>query len=242
MSQVSINMIKLIMSDMDNTLVPLYTQDKFVDIWFRDIAKKFYEHGLNQAVALNAMNDGCRAMVFNTGEKRNIDVFYEVACARSGYTREELEPVIDDYYATTFENVREIARENPYAPEIARLMREKAEHTVLATMPMFPLEACEKRLRCVGLDASMFDLVTTCDFSSYCKPNENYYAEILMHFGVKPKEALMIGNDVREDMEPCEQLGIETFLVTDHIITHNLPYSRFEQGNYPVLIEYLKSL
>ena len=39
------------------------------------------------------------------------------------------------------------------------------------------------------------------------------------HFGVKPNEVLMIGNDVREDMEPCEQLGIETFLVTDHIIT-----------------------
>ena len=36
-------MIKLIMSDLDNTLLPLYTQEKFVDIWFRDVAKKFYE-------------------------------------------------------------------------------------------------------------------------------------------------------------------------------------------------------
>ena len=36
----------------------------------------------------------------------------------------------------------------------------------------------------------------------------------------------MIGNDVREDMEPCEQRsGIDTFLVTDHLITHKLPYS-----------------
>ena len=235
-------MIKLIMCDLDNTLLPLYTQEKFVDIWFRDVAKKFYEHHLNQAIGLNAMNEGCRAMVFNKGGKLNIDVFYEVACELSGYTREQLEAVMNDYYATTFDNVREIARENPYAPQIARLMREKAEHAVIATMPMFPIEACNKRLSWVGLNASMFDLVTTCDYSSTCKPNTQYYAEILEDFNVKPHQALMIGNDVREDMEPCEQLGIDTFLVTEHLITHNLPYSRFRQGNYPDLIEYLDSL
>lgn len=235
-------MLKLIMCDLDNTLLPLYTQEKFVEIWFRDVAKKFREHGLNPAVALNAMNEGCRAMIFNKGGKLNNDVFYEVASGLSGYTREQLEPVMDDYYGSTFENVREIARENPYAVEIAQLMREKAEHAVIATMPMFPIEACDRRLRWVGLEAKMFDLVTTCDYSSYCKPSPQYFAQILEDFGVKPNEALMIGNDVREDMEPCEQLGIDTFLVTDHIITHNLPYSRFRQGNYPALITYLKSL
>ena len=235
-------MIKLIMCDLDNTLLPLYTQEKFVDIWFRDVARKFREHEMDPARAINAMNDGCRAMVFNKSKKLNIDVFYDVACERSGYTREELEPVMDDYYATTFDNVREIARENPYAPEIARLMREKAEHAVIATMPMFPLTACDKRLSWVGLSASMFDLVTTCDYSSACKPNLKYFQEILDDFGVKPQEALMIGNDVREDMEPCEQLGIDTFLVTDHIIAHGLPYRRFRQGNYPMLIDFLKSI
>ena len=230
------------MCDLDNTLLPLYTQDKFVEIWFRDVAKKFREHGLNPAVAINAMNEGCRAMVFNTGEKKNIEVFYDVACELSGYTREELEPVMDDYYATTFDNVRTIAKENPYAPEIARLMKEKAEHTVIATMPMFPIGACDRRLSWVGLSAEMFDLVTTCDFSSYCKPSPQYFQEILDRFGVKPKEALMIGNDVREDMEPCEKLGINEFLVTDHIITHQLPYSRFRQGTYEELTAYLKAL
>lgn len=235
-------MKKLIMCDLDNTLLPLYTQDKFVDIWFRDVARKFHEHGLDASRAVNAMNEGCRAMVFNKGEKLNIDIFYEVACERSGYTREQLEPVMDDYYSTTFENVREIAGENPYAPQIARLMREKAQYAVIATMPMFPLKACDARLRWVGLGAGMFDLVTTCDYSSSCKPSKKYFEEILNDFGVKPSEALMIGNDVREDMEPCEQLGIDTYLVMDHLIDHRLPYRRFRQGNYPDLIEFLKKL
>ena len=239
---VSVKKMKLIMCDLDNTLLPLYTQEKFVEIWFRDVAKKFREHGLNAAVALNAMNEGCRAMVFNTTGRLNVDVFFEVAGETSGYSRAELEPVINDYYRTSFENVREIARENPYAPEIASLMRQKADYTVIATMPMFPLSAVDSRLNWVGLRAAAFDLVTTCDYSSFCKPNPKYFAEILDDFGVKPKDALMIGNDVREDMEPCEKLGINTFLVTDHIITHNLPYSRFRQGTYADLIEFLKGL
>lgn len=233
---------KLIMSDLDNTLLPMYTQDKFVDIWFRDVAKVFRRHGIDPSVALNAMNDGCRAMIFNKGVKPNIDIFFDAACERSGFAREAIEPVIDEYYVTLFDNVREIARENPYAPEIARLMRSKAQYAVIATMPMFPLTACDQRMRWVGLRADMFDLVTTCDYSSYCKPNPAYYAEIMEDFGVTADETLMIGNDVREDMEPCEKLGVDVFLVKDHMITHGLDYARFRQGKYEDLIKFLEGL
>ena len=235
-------MKKLIMSDLDNTLIPVITQEKFVDIWFRDIAKIFHRHRLDPSRALNAMNDGCRAMLFNKGTKPNIDVFFDAAVEVSGYSREEIEPVIDEYYSTTYENVRKITLENPYAPQIARLMRKKSEFAVIATMPLFPLDACDKRMSWTGIRADMFDLVTTCDYSSYCKPNPKYYKEILADFGVKPKDALMIGNDVREDMEPCEKLGIDTFLVTDYIIDHGLDHSRFRKGSYADLIKYLESL
>ena len=235
-------MKKLIMSDLDNTLLPLYTQKEFVEIWFRDVAKKFYEYGLNQAVLLNAVNDGCRAMIFNDGKRSNIDVFYDVVTEKSGYARAQLDPVFADYYSSTFANVKEIAGENPYAPEIARLMREKAEYAVIATMPMFPIEAAATRMGWIGLKPEMFDLVTTCDYSSYCKPNPGFFREILEDFGVDPKDALMIGNDVREDMEPCEELGIDVFLVTDNIITHGLEYDRFRQGTTAELIDFLKAL
>ena len=235
-------MKKLIMCDLDNTLLPLYTQEKFVEIWFRDVARIFRAHGLDPSAAVYGMNDGCRAMVFNNSGRRNIDVFYDVACARSGYTREQLEPLITEYYVTAFANVKELTRENPYAPEIARLMRLRSDYAVIATMPMFPLNACDQRLQWVGLSCEGFDLVTTCDYSIACKPNPRYYQQILDEFGVDAQDALMIGNDVREDMMPCEKLGIDTFLVTDHILTHGLDYKRFRQGSYPELIEYLRSL
>ena len=40
-SVIVLNKYKLIMSDLDNTLLPIVTQEKFVEIWFRDIAAKF---------------------------------------------------------------------------------------------------------------------------------------------------------------------------------------------------------
>lgn len=235
-------MKKLIMCDLDNTLLPVITQERFVEIWFRDIAVKLIEHKLDPSRVLHAMNDGYRAMILNKGVKSNLDVFYDVTCELSGCTRAQLEPVMDDYYSTTFANVRDITRENPYAPEIARLIRAKSEYAVIATMPMFPIEACDARLRWVGLDAGMFDLVTTCDYSSYCKPDPRYFSQILEDFGVSAADALMIGNDVREDMEPCEKLGIDAFLVEDYLLDHGRDYARFRRGFYPDLIDFLEAL
>lgn len=233
---------KLIMTDLDNTLLPIITQDKFVEIWFTDVAKKFYDYHMNQAIALNAINDGCRAMILNNGKMPNEEVFYRTAVRISGYSREKLDEVLSDYYRTTFQNVRKIVEVNHFAPKIVSLIKQKAKYTAVATMPLFPLSACDARMRWTGISADMFDLVTSFDQSSYAKPNPLYYREILDRFHVKPEEVLMIGNDVREDMIPCASLGIDVFLVTNHMITHDLDYSRFPQGTYEELIvEYLNS-
>lgn len=233
---------KLIMSDLDNTLLPMYTQERFVEIWFRDIAKVFRNHGMDPARGVDGVNRGVRAMIYNDGVRKNIEVFYDKACEVSGYSREEIAGVTYDYYTSTFENVYDITLPNPFAVQIAGLMGEKSRCTAIATMPVFTIEAVEMRLRWVGLRSSMFDFVTTAETSSACKPNPLYFQEILERFGVKAEETLMIGNDVREDMEPCKKLGIDTFLVTNHMITHDLPFDGYRQGTYGDLVEFLRSL
>lgn len=230
------------MSDLDNTLLPIYTQDTFVEIWFRDITEKFRSYGLDPVRAVNGVNQGIRAMLYNEGKKKNIEVFYDEVEKISGYTREQIEPPTLDYYTTTFENVYDITLPNPYAVRIAQLMREKAGHAVVATMPIFTIEAVTMRMGWVGLRPEMFDHITTADTSSYCKPNPSYFREILDRFSVKPDQALMIGNDVREDMQPCKTLGIDVFLVKDHMITHDLPYDEYRQGSYEDLVRFLEEL
>ena len=239
---IAMSKYKLIMSDLDNTLLPIYTQDRFVEIWFRDIAKIFRDHGLDPVRAANGVNQGVRAMLYNESGRKNIEVFYEEVEKISGYTREQIEPPTLEYYSTTFSNVYDITLPNPFAVQIAGLMRQKAEYAVVATMPVFTIEAVAMRMAWVGLTPSMFDFVTTADTSSYCKPNPLYFQEILDRFGVKPHEALMIGNDVREDMYPCRELGIDTFLVMNHKITHGLPFNDFRKGTYEDLIAFLETL
>ncbi len=241
-SVIVLNKYKLIMSDLDNTLLPIVTQEKFVEIWFRDIAAKFRAYGLEPLRAAEGVNQGVRAMLVNESGRKNIDVFYEAIEKNCGYSREQIEPPTLDYYATTFENVCDITRPNPFAPQIASLMRRKATYAVVATMPVFTIEAVEQRLKWVGLQPEHFDDVTTARNSTFCKPNPRYFQEILDRFGVKPEEALMIGNDVREDMRPCRELGVDTFLVTNYLITHDLPYDEFRRGRYEDLIAFLEAL
>ena len=233
---------KLIMSDLDNTLLPIYTQERFAQMWLRDMARKFVDYGIDPKKALEGINNGIRAMIFNDTGRRNIEVFYDVVKDISGYTEAQVAPIMLDYYNSTFDNIYELTLPNPHAVTIARLMREKADHSVVATMPVFTIEAVHSRMSWVGLKPGMFDFITTAETSCYSKPNPKYYQEILDRFGVKADEALMIGNDVREDMQPCKTLGIDTFLVTDHIITHDLPYDDYRQGRYEDLVAFLESL
>lgn len=233
---------KLIMSDLDNTLLPIYTQERFVEIWFRDIAKVFASYGIDPRRAIDGVNQGVRAMIFNESGRKNIEVFYDKVREVSGYEEEQIGPAMLAYYTTTFENVYDITLPNPYAVQIARLMKEKARYSVVATMPVFTIEAVVNRMSWVGLKPSMFDFITTADTSSYAKPNPLYFQEILDRFGASPAETLMIGNDVREDMQPCKALGIDTFLVTNHMITHDLPYDEYRQGTYEELVAFLENL
>jgi FMN phosphatase YigB (HAD superfamily) len=64
----------------------------------------------------------------------------------------------------------------------------------------------------------------------YAKPNPKYYQWILDKFNLKEEETIMVGNDVDEDMI-VEDLGVETYLVTDCLNNkNNKDMSGFKQG------------
>ena len=110
---------------------------------------------------------------------------------------------------------------------------------VLATNPLFPSIATESRMRWAGLAPDDFELYTTYENSSFCKPNPKYYEEILGKLGVSAEECLMVGNDVTEDMI-AETLGMKVFLLTDCLINkENKDISAFVNGSFSELMEFL---
>ena len=85
-------------------------------------------------------------------------------------------------------------------------------------------------------------MITTFEDCHYCKPNLNYYTEILGKLGLKAEECAMVGNDVSEDMI-AEKLGMKVFLLTDYIINkENKDISVYPNGGFDQLKEFIEKL
>ena len=112
----------------------------------------------------------------------------------------------------------------------------------LATTPMFPSIATESRIHWAGLELEDFEIFTTYENYHFCKPNLNYYREVIEKLGVKPEECLMVGNDVGEDMI-TEELGMKVFLLPADLINKvEKDTSQYPQGDLTDLLKFIEGL
>ena len=235
-------MKKLIMTDLDCTLLPM-DQDAYIQIYVNAIAKHFYEHSFDGKQIAKATMQSAYAMGKNDGSRTNREVFEEAFKALMGDKAQEVIDLFPKVYEEPYDAIKAVTKVNEHAQEIVKLMREKAEFVVVATQPMFPLEAVKKRLSWTHLSYDMFDHITVYDNCTFSKPSTGYYKEIMERFSATPENTVMFGNDVSEDILPCKELGVETFLLTDGLINvKNHDISDLRQGNYLDMIEFLKSL
>ena len=89
----------------------------------------------------------------------------------------------------------------------------------------------------MGLSPEDFDLVTDYENSSTYKPNPGYYREILNRLHLDAERCLMIGNDVQEDVEAASAAGLDTFLVTDCLISRGTP-PHCPRGSFAELLRF----
>ena len=112
----------------------------------------------------------------------------------------------------------------------------------LATNPLFPAVATEKRIAWAGFKPSDFEFFTTFENSSFSKPNLEYYKWVVSEMGLSPEECLMVGNDVGDDMV-AEQLGMKVFLIPRDLINkEGKDIAKYPQGTLHDLIAYLETL
>ena len=118
-------------------------------------------------------------------------------------------------------------------------MNKKNYKVILATNPIFPIQAVETRMNWVGLKKEDFDYITVFSNSSYCKPNPLYFDEIIKKNNLNPENCIMVGNNVIEDTA-AEKVGIKTYLITDYLENEkNLDYSNFEHSS---LVEFYEKI
>ncbi len=230
--------ITTVLFDLDGTLLPM-DQDIFVKTYFGLLAKRLAPLGYEPTELIKAVWAGTKAMIKNTGEKTNEEVFWDDFASRYGEEARNDLPEFDAFYRENFDQVKEVCGFNPRAKEVVDLLKEKGIRVALATNPIFPAIATEKRIAWAGLSPKDFELYTTYENSNYCKPNPEYYKEIINKLGVKPEECLMVGNDVSDDMV-AQKLGMKVFLLTDCLINKtDADVSEYPNGNFDDLINYI---
>ena len=230
------------MFDLDGTLLPM-DQNKFLKGYFGLLTEKMVKSGYDAATFMKALLAGTDAMVTNDGSMTNEALFWRVF--GKFYAEGELPPItlFDEFYAEDFPKTKAFCGYDPRPRKIVDAVKEKGLLSVLATAPAFPAIATETRMGYVGLTPADFSLYTTYENSTYCKPSEGYYREVLEKIGYAPEECLMVGNDVTDDIVPAKAVGMKTFLLTDYLINKiNADIGVYAHGGYDELLRFIEAL
>ena len=233
--------ITTVLFDLDGTLLPM-DMNVFIKAYFGGLARRLAPLGYEPQKLIDSIWQGTAAMVKNDGEATNEERFWQGFEAAYGKPARADEDHFAAFYREDFDKVSAACGYTPLAREVIDTVKACGLRTALATNPIFPKMATERRIAWAGLSTSDFELFTTYENSRFCKPNLNYYRDVMQTLGVSPEECLMVGNDVGEDMI-AETLGCRVFLLTDCLINpKNADISVYPNGSFPDLIAFIKNL
>ena len=223
-------MITTVLFDLDGTLLPM-DNEEFTRTYFKYLCARLAPYGYDPKELVDGIWAGTAAMVKNDGSRSNEDAFWARFAEVMGDRVYSHREVLEDFYRNEFNRARSICGYNPAHPALVRELKQRGYRVVLATNPIFPSFATENRIRWAGLEPEEFELYTTYENFSYCKPNPAYYQEILRRIGCTAEECLMVGNDATEDMV-AETLGMQVYLLTDNLINKaDADISRWPHGS-----------
>ena len=214
-------MAKAILFDLDGTLLSVHTEE-FVHHYMRALVPHV-QSAIPPEKFMKSLWDATGEMIKSKDAKiTNEEVFIKHFIETTGVKKDEIWPIFDQFYSEHFPKLIKHTNPSPLAKEIVSIAKEQGRKIAIATNPVFPKTAIYERLNWLGLLDFPFDLVTVYEESHFCKPNPNYFKEVLEKIKVEPHDAIMVGNDVQEDMV-AGKIGMDTFLVTDYLIDRGEP-------------------
>jgi FMN phosphatase YigB (HAD superfamily) len=229
--------------DLDGTLLPM-DREEFVRAYLPGISAVAARFGEPKKIA-DCILRGSFAMIQSKDPGKTLEqVFWESFEKSSGIARSVSEPLFDAFYRSDgFDNLKELTPAEPLVPEILATAHDTGMRVILATSPLFPHIAVERRICWAGLKPDDFELITTFEMFHASKPHQEYYEELLLIAGLHGEDCIMIGNDTQEDLPAPNLLGMETFLLLNHaIIPKGYTYECDHEGDYVSLLAFIKSL
>lgn len=209
-------MLKVILFDLDGTLLPLDV-DTFLQDYIKALAAKVASITEPKAFINQLLYATAKVIEDKDPEATNQEVFWKHFVIEDFGPREELVALLDEFYSKDFPLLGANIETDGRAAEVIKELKERGFRIALATNAVFPRIAVIERMRWASLDPQDFELITTFENMHFCKPHIEYYQEVLEYLGERPESCIMVGNDVEEDMI-AGRLGMKTFLLENYVI------------------------
>lgn len=218
-----------ILFDLDGTLLPI-DMDRFLEKYFVALQSHFSGQ-VEGDKFIDSLLKATGSMIKNNGQLTNKEVFTNNFFKMlPELNKEEALKSFDEFYNQKFPALGDNINEDSQTVRVIEELKSNNKNLILATNPVFPVEAVEARLRWIGLSTDHFDFITCYSNMHFCKPNPEYYAEILDNMEIEPENTLMVGNDEMEDMI-AGKLGMDTILITDNLKKSDQGYEPDWQGS-----------
>ena len=232
--------IKTVLIDMDGTLLNMGEsafETEYVKRMVIFLEQRYPGKGKD---IVKAVGYGGEMMKVSDGRRTNYDVFWESFEKASGYTREEIEPVITVYYQTDYTHIGDEYVPDADMQAAVRLLQEKGYQLIVATTPVVPLIANQERVRWSGLADIPWKDITSFETYNYSKPNLNYYQQICDKYNLNPVECMMIGDSLIKDF-PSTELGMDFFLILNADSPEAEQNFAGKKGDRKALLEYVQN-
>jgi FMN phosphatase YigB (HAD superfamily) len=205
-------MLKAVCIDLDNTMV-LFDELVFIERFFKLLYKRFDDlftfEDLQNRVILATLS-----LIGKSEEKNNLDWFLDHVTADHEVGRDEVWRRSMVFYENDFDQACPHVDMPDNLHDVLEQLKQIGLTLVVASNPIYPRIAMEKRLAWVDVDTHHFALVTHMENMNFVKPDAAYYRQICTKIGVLPEHCLMVGNDPRNDMAAAG-VNMKTYLTTD---------------------------
>jgi FMN phosphatase YigB (HAD superfamily) len=232
---------RTLLFDLDDTLLK-NDINSFVPVYSRALGKQFATlvepqrlvQSLLQAIGVMMQNQE----IDHTLLENFNSAFYPAL----GLQKEDVQGLIDDFYAKIFPTLQELTQPIPEAVEVIQEAFRRGYRVGIATNPLFPRTAILQRLEWAGLSAERYPyiLVPSIEFFHFAKPNPAFFAEYLAKLSWPEGPVIMVGNDLDHDIRAARKMGLSAYWIRpDRQLPVEDSFGPNASGDYPDLLHWL---
>jgi len=216
-------MIQAVLLDLDDTLLG-NDMERFLPLYFAALGERMACF-IDPEDLVRKVLASSRVMMQNQdADITNQQAFDADFFKGLGHPESEVRPVLEAFYEDDFSALKRYTQPRPEARPLVQSLFDQGYDVVIATNPLFPRRAIEHRLDWAGVSDFDFKLITTYENSHFSKPNPRYYQEILDKIGCRPQDAVMVGDDLQNDIAPALHVGLQAYWIRDGVPDDFSPY------------------